>query len=236
MIKNAFSKEPSERSNFAHPHRLHRTDIDRIAHDLGHKLEKKFSHLEEEAEEALGGGSHSRTESQSNLPERSHEMFAGEPTDGDAEDWPDSDEEDRKKPTKLSRPKIKLPGQKGVMGWFGKRDRSPSPNTAEEGRATMDPGLLSPPLSPTRPRPISQPGRSGIPLSRTASIPRNTAIRFAEGSQPSSESAPTPGNYGNANPGFQRNPALAMFRTSSVQEDKDEDGPSVSFKEPQRKK
>ncbi|ORX37176.1 Sodium/hydrogen exchanger family-domain-containing protein [Kockovaella imperatae] len=256
VIHNAFGDHPTKKTTFNHPRRLHSHEIQHLATNFGHALEKKLS-------SALGGGdsgehnhqAHTRdrnesrdeeppNEGPSRLPGRSHELYAAEPTadEGD-EEWPDSDE-DRGESSRSSRkqqkssappkPKIKLPGQKkGVMGWFSKRDRSPSPSAVEEGRASMDPGLLSPPRS--RAMSPRQSGE-GIPLTRTASLQRNTAIRFAEDSQPSSDSAPGPGNYGNTAPGFKRNPALAMFRTTSIQEGNDDDSASVSFKEPSRRR
>jgi hypothetical protein len=59
-------------------------------------------------------------------------------------------------------------------------------------------------------------------------LERNTSIRFAPDSSESSESAP--GNYGNAAPGFKRNPSLAIFRSASVQSE----GQNVTFQEPDK--
>ena len=107
---------------------------------------------------------------------------------------------------------------------------------AEEGLAAPqhDPGLLSPTRSAPSPRPIdfarshsrtlsasseaeASGGPTGIPLTRTISAPRNTSLRFAPDVQASSDTAPSMGNYGNTAPGFKKNPALAMYRASSVQ-------------------
>lgn len=57
---------------------------------------------------------------------------------------------------------------------------------------------------------------------------RTTAIRFAEDSSASTDAAP--GNYGSTNPAFKKNPALAMFRSTSVQSE----NPSVTFQEPDK--
>ncbi|WVR06563.1 hypothetical protein IAU60_003594 [Kwoniella sp. DSM 27419] len=128
----------------------------------------------------------------------------------------------------------------------GKRNRSPSPSRgAEEGRLSGN-SFLSPPSGGGRPVPIvAEPERygsgdsssAGIPLTRTLSPSRSPAIRFAPDVEPSSDTAPGLANYGNNNPGFKRNPALAMSRSTSIQSQNSArgDGPSVSFAEPKRR-
>ena len=116
---------------------------------------------------------------------------------------------------------------------FGtKPEASLDQSHAEEGRGNPD--LLSPPdHTRSQPIPIIE-GESGDDaLSRTVSN-RNPSIRFAVDSSPSSDTAPGIGNYGNNNPAFKRNPALAMFRSSSVQSAGDKDQPSVKFQEPEK--
>ena len=243
MIRNAYSKEPTEKSNFHHPHRLHRGDIDSITHNLSEALHREASHLKEEGKQALHAIS-----SHDSRDERRHRLYEGTNTGegglGDFGHFTDSEEEDgdddRPRSSSSKPPRTHSPEKKkgGIRGWFSKReDRSPSPTDAEEGRA--HPGFLSPPLSPTRqtsqPRAIHREENGGDDdndrsLSRTQSM----SVRFASDNQPSSGSAP--GNYGNATPGFRKNPALAMYRTTSVQSAKsdtqDLGSPNVSFKEP----
>ncbi|ODO10668.1 hypothetical protein I350_01265 [Cryptococcus amylolentus CBS 6273] len=118
---------------------------------------------------------------------------------------------------------------------FGRRQHSSSsPSRLEEGTATPDPSLLAPSSALNRPQSVPDDSRTqsqslGIPLTRTMSSSR-PAVRFAEDTSLSSETAPGQANYGNNNPGFRRNPALAISRTASVQSTGD--GPSVSFVEP----
>ncbi|WWD18709.1 hypothetical protein CI109_103163 [Kwoniella shandongensis] len=131
---------------------------------------------------------------------------------------------------------------------FGRRKNSSnSPSRAEEGRSESNPHLLAPPSrTSSRPIPIvaepeqmSPSENRGIPLTRTLSASRSPAIRFAPDSQPSSDTAPGIGNYGANAPGFKRNPNLSMYRSASIQSshsNKGEGGPSVSFKEPERKR
>lgn len=158
----------------------------------------------------------------------------------------------RKKP-RLPTIKIGTGKRQGLRQLFGRRrkETSPSPSAAEEGRVPSNPSLLSPPeRSATRaqPKPIPMTAETdqmspdesdrGISLTRTMSAPRNTSIRFAADSLPSSGSAPGISNYGVNNPEFRRNPALAMTRTTSVQSTGSQqgDGPSVSFKEPDKRR
>ncbi|OCF39994.1 Na+/H+ exchanger AnNHA1 [Kwoniella heveanensis CBS 569] len=139
--------------------------------------------------------------------------------------------------------------------FFGKskRDRSHSPSHVEEGRAPPNPDLLAPPsTSSARPVPIldtedsfdvSERGTPtgsglGIPLTRTMSASRSPAIRFApDVVEKSSDTAPNLTNYGANNPGFKKNPALAMYRSASIQSTGSNkgEGPSVSFAEPKRR-
>lgn len=109
---------------------------------------------------------------------------------------------------------------------------------AEEGQG----GFL-----PSRTRSIQT---QGIPMTRTLS----RAVSFAPDAAPSSETAPGASNYGSSAPGFKRNPTLSMSRTRSINRDddddeeafkqpsrgvmgmfrRDDDGPSVSFQEPNK--
>ncbi|WVF68853.1 hypothetical protein IAT40_003626 [Kwoniella sp. CBS 6097] len=137
------------------------------------------------------------------------------------------------------------------FGSKSKRDRSHSPSRAEEGLAPPNPDLLAPP-SGARPVPIidtedsSDPsdeargGSSGlgIPLTRTMSASRSPAIRFApDVVEKSSDTAPNLTNYGVNNPGFKKNPSLAMYRSASIQSTGSSkgEGPSVSFVEPKKR-
>lgn len=131
---------------------------------------------------------------------------------------------------------------------FGRRgSSSTSQAKVEEGRNKPNPNLLSAP-SPsisrqssrnqpayiTKTNPTSEPEAMDNSLSITRTMSRPT-IRFAEDSSRSSETAP--GNAYQRAPGYKPNPALAMFRTTSVAsngESKDER--SVSFQEPERRK
>lgn len=140
---------------------------------------------------------------------------------------------------------------------FGRRQHSSnSPSRAEEGLAPPNHSLLAPSSSRSRPRNIaaepesilaedsrgvsspSQPQNLAIPLTRTLSASRSSpAVRFADDASPSSETAPGQSNYGSNAPGFKKNPALAMYRSASVQSTgSNKDGPSVSFKEPEIKR
>ncbi|WVQ96326.1 hypothetical protein IAU59_003430 [Kwoniella sp. CBS 9459] len=135
------------------------------------------------------------------------------------------------------------------FGGKGKRDRSHSPSHVEEGRAPPNPDLLAPPSSSSaRPIPIietedssdpsDEPRGSGIPLTRTMSASRSPAIRFApDVVERSSDTAPNMTNYGVNNPGFKKNPSLAMYRSASVQSTGSNkgEGPSVSFAEPKKR-
>jgi hypothetical protein len=70
----------------------------------------------------------------------------------------------------------------------------------------------------------------GLHLTRTLS----RAISFHPDAAQSSGTAPGPGggNYGAGAPGFKKNPGLSMFRTTSIkQDDEDDGGPSVTFKD-----
>ncbi|OWZ71203.1 hypothetical protein AYX14_03391 [Cryptococcus neoformans] len=140
---------------------------------------------------------------------------------------------------------------------FGRRQHSSnSPSRAEEGLAPPNPSLLVPSSSPSRPQNIaaepesilaedsrgsfspSQSQNLAIPLTRTLSASRSSpAVRFADDASPSSDTAPGQSNYGTNAPGFKKNPALAMYRSASVQSTgSNKDGPSVSFKEPEIKR
>nr|ODN82429.1 Na+/H+ exchanger AnNHA1 [Cryptococcus depauperatus CBS 7841] len=138
---------------------------------------------------------------------------------------------------------------------FGRRQHSNSPSQAERGLAPVNPFLLAPPSSSqSQPKSIvaepesltpdemgassSTPSHNfGIPLTRTTSGSRPSAIRFAQNTSASSDTAPSLPNYGTANPGFKKNPSLAMYRSASVQSTGSaKDGPSISFKEPEVKR
>ncbi|WVQ85812.1 hypothetical protein IAT38_007980 [Cryptococcus sp. DSM 104549] len=142
---------------------------------------------------------------------------------------------------------------------FGKnRAGSTSPSRAEKGHPSVgglkisgptNPALLSPPspvsrtaqlsseperMSSEESRGGSTSGGLGIPLTRTISPSRSPAVRFAPEASGSSDTAPAISNYGANAPGFKKNPALAMYRSASVQSTgSQKEGPSVSFKEPE---
>lgn len=138
---------------------------------------------------------------------------------------------------------------KKETGWrrflgVGRKPHS-SHHAAEEGRArpstsdSDDGGFKRVPTTRSVHRTATldpNEGGSGIPLTRTLS----RAISFAPDAAPSSDTAPTIGNYGNTAPGFKRNPDLSLFRSSSIRfaDDEDEDdnggGQSVSFAEPKK--
>lgn len=140
--------------------------------------------------------------------------------------------------------------KRGLRQLFKRRQSSPSPtgpSAAEEGRVPSNPALSPPYRSSTRaqPKPIqmtAEPERMSSsdnnPLTRTVSGPRDRSIRFAVDSSQSSGSAPGSSNYGAYNPGFKRNPALAMTRTTSVQSSGSQKGESmsVSFQEPEKRR
>ncbi|KAK4687881.1 sodium/hydrogen antiporter, partial [Tremellales sp. Uapishka_1] len=128
---------------------------------------------------------------------------------------------------------------------FGRRKSSArasslSPSAVEEGRGMPDPNLLAPPR-PYRGRSssaVDEDSITNLNRTRTSSPPRSTAIRFAEALSPSSDTAPGVNAYA-SNTGFKRNPSLAMYRSTSVQSEssaKNAEGPSVSFREPEKPK
>ena len=142
--------------------------------------------------------------------------------------------------------------QRGIRHLFGMRAKPSerSPSAIEEGRAATKPSLLSTPEpqgTRSQPKPISLTSGAepvsprgedrGLSLTRTLSVPRSTSIRFAADSSLSSDLAPGMSNYGANNPGFRRNPALAMNRTTSVQSTgSQKETSSVSFREPEKRR
>ena len=150
-------------------------------------------------------------------PRLALESEAGSSRGDDVGSTHSSDRGDRTPSPFIHLPEDRKPGFR--ERWFGRREEP------------ADDNQLSPlPRSSTsRPVPISSPSAESsrnLQMSRTMSIPRNTAIRFAEGSQPSSDSAPGPGNYGNTRPGFAPNPSLSLFRSSSIASAKSDSEPA----------
>lgn len=196
---------------------------------------------------------------------RGHVSHGGdyEEDEADYEDVPNETRRQRRK--KMKPPAIVVSRQNSAglprrsirSRLFGRRQHSSnSPSRAEEGLAPPNPSLLVPSSSPSRPQNIaaepesilaedsrgsSSPSQSqnlAIPLTRTLSASRSSpAVRFADDASPSSDTAPGQSNYGTNAPGFKKNPALAMYRSASVQSTgSNKDGPSVSFKEPEIKR
>ncbi|ORY22016.1 Sodium/hydrogen exchanger family-domain-containing protein [Naematelia encephala] len=273
VIRNHFheSKEP-ERTTFDHPRRLLHGEVDKLLTHLPKSIDHAVSRVMDEGKNPVDhmglGLMHS------NVSESSHGTHpADRDYDPDPEDRPrsasprrrresheDRDDNDNEVSGSRSKtPKVRVEGPGRKIGplrrLFGLRRGSVSgdPSTAEQGRAgPRDPALLSPPTGSARARPVLPPSNSdpestdAVELTRTASNSLgNRSIRFAPDSSLSSDTAPGPGNYGNANPGFNRNPSLAMFRTGSIKEEgadddddddevEDEGGPSVSFKLPSK--
>ena len=183
-------------------------------------------------------------------PEESREAEEGEGFEDIESDGGEDGLEVQKSP-KL--PRIKFgAGKRGLRQLFSRRPNlsTTSPSAVEEGRVPSNPNLLAPrgrdnvraqpkPIPMTaEPERMASPeaGDRGIFLTRTTSAPRT--IRFAMDSSQSSDSAPHLSNYGANNPGFKRNPSLAMTRTTSVQStgSQKEDPQSVSFREPEKRR
>ncbi|KAE8539786.1 hypothetical protein D1P53_003723 [Cryptococcus gattii VGV] len=218
-------------------------------HDYGYPLERTQS-PEDLAEEGRDG------ESPGNV---SHEG-AYEEDEADYEDVPDETPRQKKKKMKppaivVSRQNSAGPPRRSIRSrLFGRRQQSSnSSSRAEEGLAPPNPSLLAPSPSLSRPQTIaaepesilaedsrgssssSQPQNLAIPLTRTLSASRSSpAVRFADDTSPSTDTAPGQSNYGSNAPGFKKNPALAMYRSTSLQSTgSNKDGPSVSFVEPE---
>jgi hypothetical protein len=166
----------------------------------------------------------------------------GRPEDEEVFEEDESEQEGPDSRSKGRPPKIQISSGRRTSirkRLFGRKSSSPTPSTIEEGRGSTNADLLSPPPR-SRGRSFAASEAEGpvndktINRTRTSSPPRNTAIRFAENSASSSETAPGPGAYGANAPGFKRNPALALNRTTSVQSagSAKGDGPNVSFKVP----
>lgn len=89
----------------------------------------------------------------------------------------------------------------------------------------------------------SNPSDPNLLLERTATA---RSIRFTPDTAEPSDTVPAPpgrGNYGLAAPGFKRNPTLSLDRTRSYHEEEEEEqdddggnGPSVSFKVPDKRR
>ncbi|WVQ88108.1 hypothetical protein IAS59_001842 [Cryptococcus gattii] len=221
-------------------------------HDYGYPLERTQS-PEGLAEEGRDGES---------LGDVSH-GGAYEEDEADYEDVPDETPRQKKKKMKppaivVSRQNSAGPQRRSIRSrLFGRRQQSSnSSSRAEEGLALPNLSLLAPSQSLSRPQTIaaepesilaedsrgssssSQPQNLAIPLTRTLSASRSSpAVRFADDTSPSTDTAPGQSNYGSNAPGFKKNPALAMYRSTSVQSTgSNKDGPSVSFVEPEIKR
>ncbi|WVO20068.1 uncharacterized protein IAS62_001358 [Cryptococcus decagattii] len=221
-------------------------------HDYGYPLERTQS-PEGLAEEGRDGES---------LGDVSH-GGAYEEDEADYEDVPEETPRQKKKKMKppaivVSRQNSAGPPRRSIRSrLFGRRQHSSnSSSRAEEGLAPPNPSLLTPSPSLSRPQTIaaepesilaedsrgssssSQPQNLAIPLTRTLSASRSSpAVRFADDTSPSTDTAPGQSNYGSNAPGFKKNPALAMYRSTSVQSTgSNKDGPSVSFVEPEIKR
>ena len=156
------------------------------------------------------------------------------------------------KRAKLPVAKIGEGAQRGIRHLFGRRAKASesSPAAIEEGRGPSNPSLLSTPNSQetrSQPKPIPRTAEAeqittrdndrALSLTRTLSVPRSTSIRFAADSSLSSDLAPGMSSYGANNPGFRRNPTLAMTRTTSIQSTSSQkEIPSVSFREPEKRR
>ena len=263
VIRNAFAhhKKP-EKSTFFHPRPLKNKEVDRLTTHLPKSLEHATSLVRDEGKEAidaLGLGlmiSHSRSSERSGptscsaSPQQSvrtaspEEMQPGEGLEVHVTAQQPEGSSGSTKP-----PRIRVELEKKKVGlrqrFFGRHDNSHDSKDAEEGRAPPSSSLLAPSYSSTRSRPVPIPSPSGddddtgrgLSLTRTLSIPRTTSIRFAADSSQSSGTAPNRRDYGNSATGFKRNPNLAMYRSSSVQSSgSTKDSPSVSFKEPDRRR
>ncbi|KAK8858818.1 hypothetical protein IAR55_003048 [Kwoniella newhampshirensis] len=260
VIRNHFhDEEPSESEKFTHPHRLKHRELDRMLGMLPKSLEHATSHVRDEGKDAIDrlglGLMDPLPEHGETLSPSTSRVAEGDRAEDETEyeDVP-SDNEDNSESGR-GRNGSDPPSARVGRGWhkrrsirarlFGRRKHSStSSSRAEEGRGHSNPNLSSPPSrSISRPIPIvaepeqlSPQESRGIPLTRTLSASRSPAVRFAPDSQPSSDTAP--GNYGNNIPGFKRNPNLSMYRSTSIQSSHSNkgEGPSVSFKEPERRR
>ncbi|WVQ70777.1 hypothetical protein IAR50_000299 [Cryptococcus sp. DSM 104548] len=224
--------------------------VDRLGLGLMRPAETPLGTPSETSESPFGMG---RTDSPESLAEEGRMgLHQHRPSQGSAgmeneDDYEDVDEEPAPQPRRHQRPPAIHVSRQNSAGpprrsirarLFGRRQQSAnSPSRLEEGAAVPDASLLAPSSALQRPPSVADDSRTqnqslGIPLTRTMSSSR-PAIRFADDTSPSSDTAPGQANYGANNPGFRRNPALAMSRTASVQSTgSTKDGPSVSFAEP----
>lgn len=128
--------------------------------------------------------------------------------------------------------------------------RNPSDDEEEEEEAYIrrgNSGMRAPPPEIVEPESIlspapSNPSNPNLLLERTATT---RSIRFTPDTAEPSDTVPAPsgrGNYGLSAPGFKRNPTLSMDRTRSYHEEEEDDdddggnGPSVSFKVPDKRR
>ncbi len=176
------------------------------------------------------------------LREEAQEDREVEEGDGFEDIDSDVEEASRRKKPKLPAIKIGTGAKKGLRQLFGRRrGSSPSPSAAEEGRVPTDLSLLSPPTSfdpRAQPKPTAISGDNDHSLTLTRTTSASRTIRFADASSKSSNSAPGKKNYGAMNPNFKGNPSLAMTRAASIEsmDLQGEEGPSVSFKEPDKRR
>jgi hypothetical protein len=249
VIRNHFHDDkPAEASTFTHPRRLKHRELEQIKKHLPKSLEHATSRVENHGKDAvdrLGLGLMNPSPTESEVSDSASRRGLSELQAPEQHEGSDGDYENVHEMPSIGRqstpPAVRVQHSKGLKGlrkrFFGRRSSPgpPSPGAAEEGRASPDSKPLAP---PTLTRSRTQTDERALELTRTLSVPRNTAIRFAAETSESSETAPSMNNYGNAAPGFKRNPALAMCRTNSVQSTGSTkgEGPSVSFREPERRR
>ena len=250
VIRNEFSPHKESVS-----HKYNREE--RLGHEELERIRERLHKLEDGGRVALGyePRRHSRSSSHSSDQERRPQygmqrqespvpLDEPESSSRQVDESNEEEEEDhtisRRLPGVGSPPKIKVndgkkPGLRQRIFGLGKSKAETGPSEAEEGRAAPDPNLLAPRTSTTTPVPIRSVDTAEENNALSPVISRGTAVRFAPGSSMSSDTAPGMGNYGNNNPGFKRNPTLAMYRSTSVQSSGSQRETSVSFKEPTKR-
>lgn len=242
VVRNAFHPhKKAEKDSFFHPQRLQHGELTTMHKHLHKSIEHATSQVRDGGEEAIDhlglGLMHSRSRSESHLGS-SDDVSTTARTDqanksNDRDDDVSDDDHSLPGPSGAASsskpPKIKIGTGKRKEGLrqrlFGKKssgrsaeeEEAKETRAMEEGRGNADQSLLAPPTS-------RQSSNSKlVPITRTitqdedsSAGPAGRSIRFAVDSSPSSDTAPGMSNYGNSNPGFKRNSALALFRSGSI--------------------